>query len=118
MHDLLSTRTSAFFWWCVPIAIGFAAAFLSSNSTLVAGVWCVCLAWMGAGCLLKAVRCRRLHCYLAGPTFMIGAVAELLVATGWSAPGPHAATNIAGGVLVLALLSFVPEMVWGRYIGR
>jgi hypothetical protein len=118
MSDLLSTRGSAFFWWCLPLAIGLAAGFLNSNSTLGAAVWCVCLAWMGTGCLLNVVRCRRLHCTIAGPVFMLGAIAELLVAVGRNPFGPHAANNIVGVSLLLALLSFVPEMIWGRYIGR
>src|SRR5579864_5770359 len=118
MHDLLSTRTSAFFWWCLPLAIGFVAGLLSRNATLVAGVWCVCFAWMGTGCVLNAVRCRRLHCYIAGPVFILGAIAEGLVATGMSVFGSHAASNIAGATLILALLSFVPEIVWDRYVER
>ena len=118
MDDLLSTRASAFFWWCLPLAIGFAAGFLSSNSTLVAMVWCACLAWMGTGCVLNAVRCRRVHCYIAGPVFILGAIAEALVVTGMNVFGPHAANNIAGATLIVALLSFLPEMVWGRYIAR
>jgi len=118
MDDLLNTRTSAFFWWCLPLAIGFAASFLSSNSALVAMVWCVCLAWMGTGCVLNAIRCRRLHCYIAGPVFILGAIAEGLVATGMSVFGSHAVSNIVGVTLILVVLSFVPEMVWGRYVSR
>jgi len=118
MRDLLGSRDSAFFWWCLPVAVGLAGSFLTNNFTLVAGVWCVCLAWMGAGCLLNAVRCRRLHCYIAGPVFILGAVGELLSATGMNVLGPHSAKNIAVAALLLALFSFVPETLWGRYLSR
>ncbi|HLY07652.1 MAG TPA: hypothetical protein VKR31_18035 [Rhizomicrobium sp.] len=118
MDDFLNTRTSAFFWWCLPLAIGFATGLLGNHPTLVAMVWCACLAWMGAGCVLNAVRCRRLHCYIAGPVFILGAIAEGLVSTGMRIFGSHAVSNIAGATLILALLSFIPEMLWGRYAGR
>jgi hypothetical protein len=41
--------------------------------------------------------------------------ATLLLATGIALLGPHSLNNIVGITLTVALLSFVPEMVWGKY---
>jgi hypothetical protein len=119
MADLLRRPGSAFFWWCLPLLIGFGTSLLSgARSTYVAAVWSVSLAWMGTGCILNALRCRRLHCYIAGPALVLGAIGEALLASGVVTIVAHAQNNIAGAALVLALLSFVPEMFWGRYLGQ
>ena len=76
---------------------------------------CVILfVWMGTGCILNARRCHRLHCYISGPTFLLGAVALGLLAAGLLGFGPHALDNIVVVTLVIALLSFVPE-IWKKY---
>jgi hypothetical protein len=118
MTDLLRRPGSAFLWWCPPLLIGFGTSLLSgARPSYVAAVWSASLAWMGTGCILNALRCRRLHCFIAGPALVLGAIGEALLATGVVAFGAHAENNIAGAALVLALLSFVPEMFWGRYAG-
>jgi hypothetical protein len=101
--------------WCVPIALGAAAGLLLSSSRIVAAVWVVALSWMGIGCLLNARRCHRLHCFISGPVLLLGAVAAGLLAAGGINLGPHALNNTISITLVLALLSFVPEMIWGKY---
>lgn len=118
MTDLLRKPGSAFFWWCLPLAIGFGTSLIGGvRPSYRAAVWSVALAWMGTGCVLNAIRCRRLHCYIAGPVLVLGAIGEALIAGGVSLFGAHAESNIAGVALVLALLSFVPERIWGRYLG-
>jgi hypothetical protein len=119
MTDLLTRASTAFLWWCLPLAIGIAGVYSGLPPRGVAAIWALALAWMGAGCILNAIRCRRLHCYIAGPVFALAALVEGLVAFGVSVPVGHAQNNIAGAALVLALLSFVPELVrGGRYFRR
>ena len=72
--------------------------------------------WMATGCLLNARRCRRLHCYISGPVLLLGAIFSGLVALGVVAVSPQAFGNVVSATLILALLSFVPEMFWKRYI--
>jgi hypothetical protein len=116
MTDLLARPGSALFWWCLPLAAGFVGQSFWPRAE--APIWAISLAWMGTGCILNAVRCRRLHCYIAGPVFLSAAIAEILLAIGAIALGRHAATNIAGAALLVALLSFVPEFIRGRYVRR
>ncbi|HEX3430172.1 MAG TPA: hypothetical protein VHT03_04730 [Rhizomicrobium sp.] len=116
MSDLLNRPSSAFFWWCLPFATGFAGQIFLSSPNAIAIIWATALAWMGAGCALNAIRCRRLHCYIAAPVLLLAAFAEISLAAGFPAVGPHAANNIAGGALILALVSYVPELLRGRYL--
>lgn len=118
MSDLLSRPTTAFLWWCLPLVIGFAGQLAGLSPRVAAAIWTVSFTWMGAGCILNAIRCRRLHCYIAGPVFVLSSLAELFVAVGSHLFGAHAETNIVSAALVLALISFVPEMIRGRYLRR
>jgi hypothetical protein len=72
--------------------------------------------WMGTGCILNARRCHRLHCYISGPTFFLGAAALALSVAGVAFKGPHSLNNIVGITLTVASLSFVPEMIWRKYL--
>ena len=109
---------TAFAWWGIPLALGVSAAFLTSSSRVVAVVWVVVFAWMGVGCLLNAYRCHRLHCYFMGPVLLLGAVVVGLLGLGEAALGSHGLSNAINGTVVLALLSFVPEWIWGKYAQR
>jgi len=71
---------------------------------------------MGIGCLLNARRCHRLHCYISGPAFFLGAATLAFFAAGVALLGPHSLNNIVGVTLAVVLLSFVPEMVWRQYL--
>lgn len=104
----------AFVWWCLPLAIGVAASYFGSSLPIVALVWIVSFLWMGTGCILNARRCHRLHCYISGPAFFLGAAALALFIAGVAFAGPHSLNNIVGITLSVALLSFVPEIVWRK----
>jgi hypothetical protein len=118
MSDLLARPISAFFWWCLPLIIGFAGQMIGQPVQIEALVWALSLAWMGTGCVLNAMRCHRLHCYIAGPVFLVGALAEASIGAHLLVLGIHAVNNIAGATLLLTLLSFVPEFYLGRYRRR
>jgi hypothetical protein len=113
--DWARRPASAAFWWGLPLMIGVASNALRLPLDAAAWLWSVVMTWMGIGCLLNAQRCRRLHCFIAGPAFLAGAVVAALIAGGLIDMGPHALSYVTLIVFVLALLSFVPEAIWRRY---
>jgi hypothetical protein len=115
-RDLVRQPLSFCLWWGLPIAIGAAATLLRVSIQAGAGLCAVLFAWMAAGCLLNARRCHRLHCYISGPVLLLGAIMAALVAFGMIRVSPQMFGNAVSAILVLALFSFVAEMVWKRYI--
>jgi hypothetical protein len=103
-------------WWCLPIAFGMSATPLRLTAREAGSVWAVSFAWMATGCLLNARRCHRLHCYLSGPVLLAGATIAALVASGSLQFGPSALSYAICGTFALAILSFVPEAIWRKYI--
>lgn len=83
-------------------------------------VWSTALIWMGVACIVNALRCGRLHCYLTGPFFVLMAGLTLLHgfevlwlgANGWWWLG--FTLVFVGGVL----LWYLPERIWGKYARR
>jgi hypothetical protein len=114
-NDLVRQPVSFAFWWGLPIAIGLAASYLRLPFRIGAGLCAVLFLWMATGCLLNAMRCHRLHCYISGPVFLLGAIFAAGTALGIVAVGPDIFGNAVGATLILALLSFVPEIIWKRY---
>ena len=102
------------FWWGLPILIGLSTNILPVPVAGAALIWAGAFAWMGTGCLLNARRCSRLHCFFSGPVLWLGAIGAGLVSAG-AISGAHALNNVVSITTVLALLSFVPELVWGTY---
>jgi hypothetical protein len=114
-NDWARRPVPAVVWWGLPLTVGLASNLLHLRLTDAAWIWSVAMAWMGIGCLLNARRCRRLHCFIAGPAFLLGAAAAALIAAGVIHMGSHALSYVTFVVFALALLSFIPEMVWRRY---
>lgn len=111
-NDWVRQPQTAFLWWCLPLAIGFSLGLLGVPARLAAAIWAVLFLWMGSGCLLNALRCHRLHCYISGPIFFLGAAASVLFAMGLI----HIhLNNMVGAILLLVLASFLPEIIWTRY---
>jgi hypothetical protein len=114
--DWVRQPLTAILWWGLPLAIGIAVAnLLHLPPRAGAGVCAVLFAWMATGCLLNARRCHRLHCYISGPVLSAGAILAGLVALGVVDLNARTFSNAVSLVLVLALLSFLPELVWKRY---
>jgi hypothetical protein len=101
-------------WWALPIALGVSTNFLGLSVALAASIWAVAFAWMGTGCLLNALRCARLHCFISGPVLCLGAIAAAFIASGILS-GRHALGDVVNVTSALALLSFLPEWAWGMY---
>jgi hypothetical protein len=113
-RDWVDRPGMGFVWWCLPLGIGVASNFLTS-ARATALIWMVSFLWMGTGCVLNARRCHRLHCYISGPVFFLGAAALALLAAGIELLGPHSLRQIVGITLCFSLLSFLPEMIWRKY---
>jgi hypothetical protein len=113
--DWARSPISVAIWWVGPIVAGNLADHLPLSRPVTALVWVVALAWMGLGCILNARRCHRRHCYFSGPVLLAGAVAVALV--GWDVVplGPNGLSLTLWTTFGLALLSFLPELIWGRY---
>lgn len=113
--DFLGNPLAAVLWWGLPLAAGWTADVLRPPAPVEAAVWAAALAWMGTGCALNARRCHRLHCYIAAPILLLGAAGVLLVALGIAPLGAGTASYLINGTLLLALLSFLIEPIWGKY---
>jgi hypothetical protein len=113
-NDWVTRPGAGFLWWCLPLCIGFAANLFALPARGLALIWMVLFVWMGTGCILNARRCHRLHCYISGPAFLVGAGALGLLAAGLLPLGSHSLNSIVGLTLLAALLSFVPE-IWKKY---
>jgi len=75
-------------------------------------------AWMGAGCVINAIRCGRLHCHISGPAMLIGAALILLVGFNIIDLGPIRVMHISYATITLVLFSFVLEWILGGYVKR
>jgi len=115
-NDWVRRPGMGFVWWCLPLGVGVAANYFASSPRAIALVWMVSFSWMGTGCILNARRCHRLHCFISGPAFFLGAAALALFTSGIALLGPHSLDNIVGITLTVALLSFVPELIWRKYL--
>lgn len=100
--------------WCVPGVILLLSALIAGPYRVI--VWPTLLTWMGAACLMNARRCRRLHCYLTGPYFLLLALLSVLHGSGAMPLGSR-----GWGILSIALivgapfLVYFPEWIFGRY---
>ena len=112
--DWFRRPAGALIWWGMPLLAAVATNIFSQTVQTPAIVWAVVFAWMGTGCILNAMRCGRVHCYVSGPAFVLGAVTCSLIALG-ILRGPHVLSNTVSATLVVVLLSFIPEWMWRRY---
>jgi len=115
-RDILASplRGLVVFWLPAVAMIVAGGSWVSSGWRTV--VWTVALAILGTGCIVNALRCGRIHCYITGPFFLLMAVITLLYGLdilllgrhGWNAIG---ATTLIGAIV----LCCIPEMVFGKY---
>lgn len=115
-RDILSSPWRALLlFWLPAIAIVVAGNSVFSNSVRTI-VWTAALAIMGAACIVNALRCGRVHCYLTGPFFLLMAAITALYGAGVLPLGRHGWSYIGLAVLIGAVaLCCLPEMLWGRY---
>lgn len=84
--------------------------------------WDAARAWMwvpsfvvaGAACLANVSRCGRLHCFVTGPLFLLGAIATLLDAAGIVAiDWRWILVTVIGGTAI----GYGMEWLRGKYVG-
>jgi hypothetical protein len=114
-RDWARRPSTSLIWWGLPTALGLASNLFGLSQRGDAAVWAVALAWAGLGCVLNASRCHRLHCYISGPALLLGSSGAGLIASGVLDFGQQSLNAVIGGALVITLLSFAPELAWGRY---
>lgn len=116
-RDLLRRPIGVLIGWGVPLlaffSMNFARGVLSPSAIIL--VMSGALAWMGIACIANALRCGRLHCYLSGPIFLIGAVLIVVIGFDLASLGPVSVMHISNATIGLVAASFVLEWIWGAY---
>ncbi len=115
-HDILSSRWRVFLLYWLPAIAIVAVGPLAISSAWRAVVWTVALATMGTACIVNALRCGRVHCYLTGPFFFLMALVALLYGLGILRLGGNA-WNLLGLIALVGtiVLWWLPEMLLGKY---
>ncbi len=116
-RDWVRDRRSYLLAWGLPTAALIGGIVIDPFGRTV--VWTLALVWKGAACLLNARRCRRTHCHLTGPFYLLLAFAVVLHGTGTVPLGSYGwwwlgSLALAGGLVVW----LVSERIWGRYLDR
>jgi len=118
-RDILSSRWRVFIlYWLPAIAIVVAGAPVISSGWRTV-VWTVALATMGGACIVNAVRCGRVHCYLTGPFFLLMALVALSYGLGILHLGGNG-WNLLGLITLIGAVTlwYLPEMFLGKYWQR
>jgi hypothetical protein len=115
-RDILSSRLRVFLlYWLPAIAIVLAGVpAISSGWRTV--VWTVALGTMGVACIVNALRCGRVHCYLTGPFFLLMALIALSYGLGMLHVGGNG-WNLLGLMTLIGAIALwcLPEMLLGKY---
>lgn len=115
-RDILSRPGLAFLVFYLPAIAIVASGFFALSNIWRTILWTVALAVMGRACLVNALRCGRIHCYLTGPFFLVMALASLSYGLGLLPLGRNG-WNLIGLVLLIGAFAFccLPELLFGRY---
>jgi hypothetical protein len=117
--DLLSRPFLSFILFCLPAIAIVASGYQHVPWAWRTGIWTVALIVMGTACIANAARCRRMHCYVTGPFFLLMALGTLfygagvihLGANGWNLIGM---TTLIGAIILTCL----PDLLFGKYRGN
>jgi hypothetical protein len=105
-------------YWLPAIAIVTVGP-LAISSVWRAVVWTAALATMGGACIVNAIRCGRVHCYLTGPFFLLMAFVALSYGLGILHLGGNG-WNLLGLITLIGAITlwYLPEMLLGKYRQR
>ncbi|MCA1854095.1 MAG: hypothetical protein LC647_17420 [Beggiatoa sp.] len=113
--DWVARRRTLALGWGLPSAALVCSLFVESPWR--AWIWVSSLFWMGAACLVNAVRCGRTHCYFTGPFFLLMAGVTLFYGLGLLALGPRTWIWLGLGLLAGTIgLWRGAERLWGRFV--
>jgi len=115
-RDILSSRWRVFLLYWLPVIAIVAIGPLAISNGWRAVVWTVALATMGAACMVNALRCGRVHCYVTGPFFFLLALVALLYGLGILHLGREG-WNLLGAITLVGTIALwcLPEMLLGKY---
>jgi hypothetical protein len=113
--DWVASSRAYMIAWGIPTAALVSGIALPPRARTI--IWSTALVWMGAACVMNALRCGRLHCYLTGPFFLLMAVVVLVHGFRILWLGPHGWLWLGLSLIVVGggLLWYLPERVWGKY---
>lgn len=114
-NDLSGRAGSFLAIWVASIVIAVALSLASVPAWISTAGWTLAFVWMGGACLLNARRCGRLHCYFSGPILLLGAALIALIGFDVIALGAIGAPAVVATTLALSGLTYLLELVWGRY---
>ena len=113
--DWVARRRTLALAWGLPSAVLVCSLFVESPWR--AWIWVPSLLWMGAACLVNAIRCGRTHCYFTAPLFFVMAFVALLDGLGLLALGARTWTWLGLGLVIgTAGLWWGTERLWGRFL--
>ncbi len=115
-RDILSSPWRVFLLYWLPAIAIVAVGPLSISNGWRAVVWTVALATMGMACIVNALRCGRVHCYVTGPFFLLMALLALSYGLGILHLGRNG-WNLLGLIALIGAIAlwYLPDMFWGRY---
>ena len=115
-RDILSSRWRVFILYWLPAITIVVAGVPAISSGWRTVVWTVALATMGVACIVNALRCGRVHCYLTGPFFLLMALVALSYGLGILHLGGNG-WNLLGLITLIGAIAlwYLPEMFLGRY---
>lgn len=118
-RDILSSRWRVFMLYWLPAIAIVVAGIPAISSAWRTVVWTVALAIMGTACIVNALRCGRVHCYLTGPFFFLMALVALSYGLGILHLGGNG-WNLLGLIALLGAIAlwYLPEMLLGKYRQR
>ena len=104
--------------WGIPTAALVAGILIAPPARTI--IWSTALIWMGAACIVNALRCGRIHCYLTGPFFLLMAIVVLLHGFEilWLGPNGWLWLGLTLVVVGWGLLVYLPERLLGKYSTR
>lgn len=118
-RDFTVRPFSAVLLWGAPMMAIGAVNFFDTSRALSNSILAISFLWMGYACLWNARRCGRVHCMFTGPLFLMAAIMPIGELFGLFQLEPSQWNLYAITVLLLLfLMMFVPERIWGKYRGN
>ncbi|NIS38618.1 hypothetical protein GWN26_10500 [Candidatus Saccharibacteria bacterium] len=112
--DLLQNKKLQLLLWGVPQLIFILGFFLPSSPRAI--LWFLSLFALGIACLVNAMRCQRLHCFLTGPFYILTALLVGILVVSFNDFWTEWAIGLGLAIIIIGnLLSYFPERIWGKY---